>query len=247
MPLVRYKITIQYHGADFLGWQYQPTGMTVQEILEKNLTILHRAPVAVWGSGRTDSGVHARAQCAHFDWDSPLPAHKIMQSFNGMAKPYRVAISHIETTHTQFHARFDAKMRYYTYRLWYSPTPPIFERDFVWHQPHHFSLTAMQTAGQLLLGHHDFSAFRAKNCQAQSPVKTMSGCHITDTGAEILFQFNAKSFLYNQVRNMVGSLVDVGRGRTSVDEFQAIFASCNRALAGQCAPPQGLIFERVEY
>ncbi len=247
MPLVRYKITIQYHGADFLGWQYQHTGMTVQEILEKNLTILHRAPVAVWGSGRTDSGVHARAQCAHFDWASPLPAHKIVQSFNGMARPYRVAITHIEPTHDNFHARFDAKMRYYTYRLWHIPTPPIFEQDFVWHQPYPFSLSAMQAAGQLLVGHHDFSAFRAKDCQAQSPIKTMSACKISQNGNEIWFQFQARSFLYNQVRNMVGSLVDVGRGRTSVDQFQAIFESRNRALAGQCAPAQGLIFERVDY
>ncbi len=244
---MRYKITISYHGADFFGWQYQPDKISVQGILEEKLAILNGAPIQIWGCGRTDSGVHALGQVAHFDYDGALPAYKLQASLNGMVKPHRVAITEITPIDSEFHARFSAKMRHYIYRVWAHQSPPILCADFVWFVPHQLNTNAIKTASQFLIGTHNFQSFRAKNCQALSPIKTLNRLDIDFDGKEIKFSLSAKSFLYHQVRNIIGTLIDIGKGRWQASAIKEMLDAQNRAAAGPTAPPHGLCFQGVDY
>lgn len=244
---MRYKLIIEYDGAPFIGWQRQTGQVSVQGVLEDALKIALRQPVTVWGSGRTDTGVHAMAQVAHIEVKEKLNTYRLFESLNALVRPYPVSIKRIEKVADEFHARFSAKKRYYVYKIQNTPYPPSLNKNRVWWVRPELDLSKMQQAANLMLGKHDFSTFRASECQAKSPVKTLDSFDIIKNGEVIECHISAKSFLHHQVRNMVGTLVLVGQGKWSVEKFKKAFEACDRTKGGPTAPPEGLYFEAVDY
>lgn len=243
----RWKLTIEYDGSGFYGWQKQAEGVTVQQVIEAAVHSFSGETVDVVASGRTDSGVHALAQVIHFDLEKEMDAHAVRGAMNFFVRPHRVSILQAEAVPCTFHARFSAKARAYRYLILHRAGPPSLMAGRVWHFPKHLDLAVMQEASQILLGTHDFTTFRAKFCQANSPIRTLDRMSIEKDGEMIVFEMQARSFLYHQVRNMVGTLSLVGSGRWSVDDFSQAFAAKDRAKGGPTAPPDGLYFERVVY
>ncbi len=244
---MKYKLLIEYDGTGFCGWQRQKDGIAVQQVLEDALATALRHPVTLFGSGRTDTGVHAMAQVAHFETDVPIKPDVLRESLNALVRPYAVSVKVVEAADDDFHARFSAKERTYLYRILNTPFPPALDNNRVWWYKYPLDVDAMNRAAQLLVGRHDFSTFRASECQAKSPVKTLNEIHLERVGDEIHMHVKAKSFLHHQVRNIIGSLVQVGCGKWTVDDFAAAFAACDRRRGGQTAPAQGLYFIAVTY
>ena len=244
---MRYKLIIEYDGTPFVGWQKQQGQTSVQEVLEKALTTAVREPVALQGSGRTDTGVHAIAQVAHFDCMREQDCYRLRESVNALVRPYPISVKGIERVADDFHARFSAKQRSYIYQIQNTRYPPALNAKRVWWFGHPLDLEKMQQAGKLLLGKHDLSTFRAAQCQAKSPVKTIDELTIQRIGERIVVRIRARSFLYHQVRNIVGSLVWVGVGKWSVADFQAALDAKDRKRGGETAPACGLYFESVKY
>ena len=242
----RYKLTLEYAGTGLVGWQRQPTGNSVQEILE---TAFDRfvGPVFVQGAGRTDAGVHAAGQVAHVDLDREIAPHEIMGALNFHVRPHAVSVLAVELVDKAFHARLSATRRSYLYRMLNRRAPPALDRDRVWHVPVPLDARAMAEAAQHLLGHHDFTTFRARFCQARSPLKTLDRLDVVRDGDEIRIVAEARSFLYHQVRNMVGTLRLVGAGQWRPDDVAAALAACDRAAGGPTAPPEGLCLTEVSY
>jgi len=243
----RWKLTIEYDGTGFCGWQKQPHGLSVQQVLEEAVRKFSGEKPSLQVAGRTDAGVHARGQVAHFDLERPTCPEEILGALNFHVKPHRVAVLKAEAVPGDFHARFSALARIYKYTIVNRRAPLAIDANFAWHVSLPFDLEPVCKAASLLAGKHDFSTFRAHNCQAQSPVKTLDFMEVERCGDNIVFTTGARSFLYHQVRNMVGSLVMVGTGRWSVDDFAAAFAAADRTRGGPTAPPQGLCFWKVEY
>lgn len=243
----RYRITIEYDGGGFIGWQRQATGHSVQGVLEKALHKFTGESVLVHGAGRTDSGVHALAQVAHFDLARPRPLNTIRDAVNYHARPHRVSILRAEATLPEFEARFSANQRAYRYRILNRPSPPMLDAGKVWHLGKPLDADAMNHAAARLIGHFDFSSFRAAKCQAKTPHRTLSALTVTRHGDEIWLEVEAQSFLHNQVRIITGTLALVGEGAWSADDVSNALAACSRPAAGPTAPPTGLYLTRVGY
>lgn len=245
---MRYKLLIEYDGTPFVGWQKQKDGVAVQEMLEKALSTALRESVTLFGSGRTDTGVHAFGQVAHFDTTKTIDCYRLSESLNALVRPYPISIHRVEKTAETFHARFDARERTYLYRILNTPYPPALEHNRVWWYKYPLDVDKMNEAAHLLLGKHDFSTFRASECQAKSPVKTLNYIHLTRTpDNHIEMIIKARSFLHHQVRNIIGSLVNVGCGKWSITDFQKAFEAKDRRAGGQTAPAQGLYFMHIDY
>ena len=243
----RWKLTIEYHGADFCGWQRQPDAPSVQKTLELAIESFSGESVTLHAAGRTDAGVHARAQTAHFDLAKETAAETIRDALNFYLRPNRIAVLDVEQVSDDFHARFNAIRRSYQYTIINRRAPLAIRADQAWHIMRPLDVDAMQAAADLLIGTHDFSTFRAQNCQAKSPIKTLDVLTVTRRGEEIIFYTAARSFLYHQVRNMVGTLHFVGSGKWGLDEFHAAFNAHDRSRGGPTAPPQGLCFWEATY
>lgn len=247
--MTRYKMTIEYDGTDLIGWQKQPEGKSVQEFLEKALTAFSHQNIDIFAAGRTDAGVHATAQVAHFDLDKEMDLFRMREAFNAHLRNMRAPVSvlDIEPVEDTFHARFSAIGRGYIYRILNRRSRPVLLENRVWHVPFPLNVAAMRQGAQHLLGYHDFSAFRGAGCQALSPLKTLDKLEICIQGDEIDFIVEARSFLYHQVRNMVGTLKMVGDGHLKADDISQILESKQRRLAGVTAPACGLYLNKVLY
>lgn len=243
----RWKLTLEYDGRPFVGWQRQDNGPSVQECLERAAETLDGRPVMVQGAGRTDSGVHALAQVAHLDLAKPLRADQVRDALNHHLKPNPVAILSAEAVGDDFHARFSATGRAYLYRILNRRAPPALDQGRVWHNPRPLDAEAMHAAAQELIGHHDFTSFRSSDCQAESAVKTLDTVTVRRAGEEIHIDVTARSFLHNQVRIITGTLELVGRGKWRPRDIARALEARNRAAAGPTAPPEGLYLAAVRY
>jgi len=243
----RYRITVEYDGTPFLGWQIQADGPSVQGRLGEAVHRLGGETVDVRGAGRTDAGVHALGQVAHFDLAKEWPADTVRNAVNFHLRPDPITIAECELIGSGFDARFSAVGRHYLYRILARRAPPALDRDRVWWVPRALDAVAMAAAAPALLGRHDFTTFRAAACQAKSPVKTLDRLDVSVVGEEIRIEASARSFLHHQVRSIVGSLKYVGEGKWSTDDLAAALAAKDRARCGALAPSSGLYLVRVDY
>ena len=243
----RYRLTLEYDGTPFVGWQVQALGMSVQGRLTEAIHKFSGETVSPRGAGRTDAGVHAQGQVAHFDLAREWPAETVRAAVNFHLKPDPIAVLDCALVASEFDARFSAVARHYRYRMLARPAPPVLDRDRVWWVPQPLSPEAMRTAAAALVGRHDFTTFRAAGCQAKSPVKTLDRLDVAAAGDEIVIDASARSFLHNQVRSMVGSLKLVGEGKWSAGDLAAALAAENRAACGPVAPARGLYLMKVDY
>lgn len=243
----RYKLIVEYDGGPFVGWQRQPNGPTIQALLEDAIFAMSGERVQVQGAGRTDSGVHALGQVAHFDLAAEMAPDKVQAALNYHLKPNPIALPSVEMAPAKFHARFSATWRRYRYRILNRRAPPTLDRGHVWHVPARLDLAAMAGAAAVLQGHHDFNSFRSTACQAPSSIKTLDLLEVSRDGAEIRIDVGARSFLHNQVRILVGTLRLVGRGQWSRGDVEAALAARDRTRGGPTAPPQGLCLMEVRY
>lgn len=243
----RYKLTLEYDGTNTVGWQRQENGPSIQQYLEEAITRFIAQPVVVFAAGRTDAGVHALGQVVHVDLPKEYPAVVVQRAINFYLKPAPVVILASEQVGEDFHARFSARKRAYTYRILNQPAPPILKLNRVWHVKEPLDTHAMQEAANVLIGHHDFSSFRAVSCQAKSPVKTLDSIIIEKQGDEILIHVSAQSFLHHMVRNLVGTLKLVGSGKWQKEDVKAALEAKNRTAGGPTAPAYGLYLTSVTY
>ena len=243
----RYRLTLEYDGAPFAGWQRQENGPSVQAALEEAIYKLAQERVTVTGAGRTDAGVHARGQVAHFDLVKEFPGDTVRDALNAHLRPAPVAVLEASVASADFHARFSAIARHYEYRMLCRRAPPALDRGHVWHVGRSLDVDAMARAARVLLGTHDFTTFRAVECQAKSPVKSLDRLDVMNQGEEIAFYASARSFLHHQVRSMVGSLKLVGEGKWTDANMARALAARDRAQCGPVAPPDGLTLLKVDY
>lgn len=243
----RYRITIEYDGTPFSGWQSQPGGTAVQDAIVEALLRLSGERVVVRAAGRTDAGVHAMGQVAHFELEKDWDPFRVREAMNFHLKPAPVAVLECEDVDRTFDARFSATARHYLYRILTRRAPPVLDRNRVW--PVHAKLDAdvMHDAAGYLVGHHDFTTFRAVSCQAKSPMRTLDRLDVSRVGEEIHIQATARSFLHNQVRSMVGSLKLVGEGKWKPRDLQRALEAVDRAACGPVAPAAGLYLVKVDY
>lgn len=244
----RYKLTIEYDGRFFCGWQRQDSVLSVQQAIETAVTAFcGQQKVLVYGSGRTDAGVHALGQVAHVDLDRDFPPYRIMDALNFYLKEYPVAILAVEVVSPDFHARFSAKARTYIYRIQNRRAPLSLDVGRAWHVIKPLDVDKMHMAAQLLVGLHDFNSFRSVRCQAASSIRMIDSFNISRQGELIQLEVKSRSFLHNQVRVMVGSLSLIGQGKWTQDDLKQALESADRRAAGPTAPSDGLYFAKVEY
>jgi tRNA pseudouridine38-40 synthase len=243
----RYRVILEYDGTPFVGWQVQAQGASVQGRLAEAVRRLSGEAVSPRGAGRTDAGVHALGQVAHFDLVRDWPPETVRAAVNFHLKPDPIAVLDCAVVPESFDARFSALARHYRYRILARPAPPVLDRDRVWWVPQPLSAAAMAEAAGVLVGRHDFTTFRAAACQARSPVKTLDRLAVTAAGEQILIEASARSFLHNQVRSMVGSLKLVGEGKWSAGDLAATLAATDRSACGPVAPACGLYLVKVDY
>jgi tRNA pseudouridine38-40 synthase len=243
----RYKLTIEYDGAPFSGWQIQAYGLTVQGALTAAVEALSGEKVLVQGAGRTDAGVHARGQVAHIELSKEWDTDTIRDALNAHLRPHPVAVLVAERAADDFNARTSAVKRHYLYRVLNRRADLTVDLGHAWRVPRPLDDVAMHAAAQRLLGKQDFTSFRSTECQAKSPVKTLDTFDVVRHGDELRITTSARSFLHTQVRSMVGSLAMVGEGRWSADDLANVLAARDRAACGQVAPPDGLYLMRVDY
>ena len=245
--MTRFKLTLEFDGTDFVGWQRQDNGPSVQEALEKAIHGFSGETVMVQGAGRTDSGVHAFAQVAHFDMEKYFDTDTVRDAINFHVKPGAISVLRAEEVSEEFHARFSAKERAYLYRIFNRRAPPALNRRQNWWVTMPLDVHAMNDAAQVLIGRHDFTTFRAVYCQAKSPVKTLDLLDITRNGDVVEIRVRARSFLHHQVRNFVGTLKLVGEGKWSKADVERALAAKDRTAGGPTAPAQGLFLTEVVY
>lgn len=243
----RYKLTVEYDGAPFSGWQIQADQLTVQGVLTAAVEALSGEQTLVQGAGRTDAGVHARAQVAHVDLTKEWDTDTVRDALNAHLRPHPIAILTVERVADDFNARTSAVKRHYLYRIINRRPDLTLEAGRAWRVPRPLDAAAMHKAAQDLVGKHDFTTFRSTECQAKSPVKTLDVLGVGRNGEEVTVSAIARSFLHNQVRSMVGSLVAVGEGKWSADDLAKALAARDRAACGPVAPPDGLYLMKVDY
>lgn len=243
----RYRLTLEYDGTPFVGWQVQASGVSVQGRLAEAIQKFSGESADVRGAGRTDAGVHARGQVAHVDLAKAWPPDTVREAVNFHLKPDPIAVLDCALAGDDFDARFSATARHYLYRIVTRRGTLALDRNRAWRVAHALDVGAMHAAAQVLVGRHDFTTFRAAGCQARSPVKTLDRLDVTDDGEEVRIQASARSFLHHQVRSMAGSLKHVGEGKWSMDDMRAALEARDRARCGVIAPAAGLYLMRVEY
>ncbi len=243
----RYKLTVEYDGRPYKGWQRQDHAKTVQGEVERAVKALSGETVTLQVAGRTDTGVHALGQVAHVDLNQDYPAYTVRDAINAHLLPEPVAIVDCEQVDADFHARFSATGRRYLYRICNRKPPLAVNHGLMWRVPYPLDAEAMQAAADRLVGHHDFTTFRHAQCQAQSPEKTLDELSVERLGDEIRVTAASRSFLHRQVRSMVGTLTEVGRGAWTPDDVTRVLAARDRAQCGVVAPPDGLYLVGVSY
>ncbi len=243
----RYKLTIEYDGAPFVGWQVQESAPSVQGAIMTAITAFSGEKAMVQGAGRTDAGVHALGQVAHFDLARDFDTDTVRDAINAHLRPQPVAILAAERVAADFDARRSATRRHYLYRIANRRPDLALERGRAWRVGRPLDAEAMHVAAQRLVGQHDFTTFRSTECQAKSPLKTLDRLDVARVADEIHVTAVARSFLHNQVRSMVGSLVPVGDRKWSADDLAGALAACDRAACGPVAPPEGLYLVKVDY
>jgi tRNA pseudouridine38-40 synthase len=243
----RYKLTIEYDGTSFIGWQAQDSGVSVQGVLSDAVAAFAGERAVVSGAGRTDTGVHALGQVAHIDLAKEWDTDTVRDAINFHLRPHPVAVLEADQAAPDFDARFSAVRRHYLYRVVNRRADLTLEINRAWRVPRPLDCDAMNEAAQRLVGRHDFTTFRSSECQASSPVKTLDRLDVTRYGDELRIRAAARSFLQHQVRSMAGSLIHVGEGKWSADDLAAALAACERVRCGQVAPPHGLYLVRVDY
>ena len=243
----RYALTIEYDGGPFVGWQRQLNGASIQARLEDAVFAVNGARVVVHGAGRTDAGVHALGQVAHVDLVKDWPCDRLRDALNAHLKPDPIAICHVESVSLAFEARFSAIRRHYRYLIDNRRAPLTLTLGRAWHVKWSLDAQAMHEAAQSLLGRHDFTTFRASECQASSPIRTLERLDVRRSGDRIEIDVSARSFLHNQVRSIAGSLEHVGSGKWRPADLIAALDARDRKRCGQVAPPQGLYLMAVDY
>jgi tRNA pseudouridine38-40 synthase len=243
----RYKLTLEYDGTPFVGWQMQENGPSVQGRLCEAIKAFSGEDAIPRGAGRTDAGVHALGQVAHFDLVKDWPPWKVRDALNAQVRPDPISVLECEHAADDFDARFSATARHYLYRIVNRRSPLALDRDRAWQIAHALDAAAMHAAAQVLVGNHDFTTFRSSECQASSPVKTLDRLSVARSGDEIGIEASARSFLHNQVRSMVGSLKLVGEGKWTARDLQEALEARRRGSCGPVAPACGLYLAKVEY
>jgi tRNA pseudouridine38-40 synthase len=244
---MRYRLTIEYDGGPFVGWQRQAEGASVQGALETAIEKLSGERVTVTGAGRTDAGVHALGQVAHFDLVKDFDPGKVRDALNHYLRPDTVSVLEASAADSEFHARFSATARHYLFRILNRRSPPALENGRVWHISPKLDAEAMHAAAQFLVGQHDFTTFRAAECQAQSPVKTLDRLDVSVRADEIHIEASARSFLHHQIRGFAGTLKLVGEGKWQPRDVKAALEARDRSKCGPVSPPDGLYLMRVDY
>ena len=245
--MTRWKLTIEYDGGPFMGWQRQEHGPSVQQALEEALHRMTGELAAFTAAGRTDAGVHALAMSAHVDVTKPLTPHRLREGLNALVRPHPVSVLDVEKVADDWHARFSCVGRRYRYRILNRRAPPALDAGRVWHIAVPLDDEAMAEGAAHLIGRHDFTTFRSAQCQSDSPEKTLDRLDVSRVGDEIHVEAAARSFLHHQVRSMVGCLALVGRGQWSPDDMRKALEARDRAALGLNAPPQGLYFVEALY
>ena len=243
----RYKIKIEYEGTPFVGWQFQKNGQSVQEVLQRAIFNFSKENVIVTGAGRTDSGVHALEQVAHFDLKKKIKKKNLLPAINQNISNKSVTVLKINRVNKTFHARHDAQKRTYEYLIVNRQSPLTLQKNKAWHIRKKLDIKAMKKGAKLLLGTHDFSTYRAASCGAKSPVKTMEKILIKKNKDKISLQFTSRSFLQQQVRSMVGCIKYLGEGKWSIDKFKNAFKSKKRSKCAPPAPACGLYLKNITY
>jgi tRNA pseudouridine38-40 synthase len=245
--LPRYRLLLEYDGTPFIGWQFQADGPSVQGAIEMAIAAFAGEKVTIQGAGRTDAGVHAVGQVAHFDIAAEHDGGTVRDALNFYLRPQPIAVLAAERVADDFNARLSARKRHYIYRIRNRRPDLALDLNRMWRVPRTLDDRAMHAAAQRLLGHHDFTTFRSADCQAKSPMKTLDQLDVVREGDEIQVIASARSFLHNQVRSMVGSLVNVGEGKWNADGLFAALQARDRTRCGQVAPACGLYLVRVDY
>jgi len=245
--MTRFKLIIEYNGGPFVGWQRQTNGLAVQEAIEKAISRLTGETCTLYGAGRTDAGVHALGQVAHFDLDRDFEAVRIREGLNAHLRPQPIVILNAEAVNPGFDSRHSAKERRYRYRILNRRTPSALDAGRVWHVSTALDVDAMAEAATVLVGKHDFTTFRSTFCQAASPIKTLDRLCVEKRGEEIHIEASARSFLHNQIRIFAGTLKRVGEGKWTKADVETALAAKDRAKGGPTAPPEGLYLVGVRY
>lgn len=243
----RYKITLEYLGKGYCGWQRQKEVLSLQQVVEDAIFSFTKEKVSLIVAGRTDAGVNAYAQVAHFDLKKEYEPKKLMHSINHFSRPHTIGVIKAEKVNMEFHARFGANARHYVYKILNRSSVNIINQDLQYHVRSILDINEMQEGANYLLGRHDFSSFRASECQSSSPIRTLDKINIVRNGDNIEIYFSALSFLHHMVRNIVGSLVMVGVGKWKATKIQDILNAKDRRAAGATAPANGLYFLGVDY
>ncbi len=246
--MARYQLLIEYVGTNFRGWQIQKKGSTIQDLIQEKLTKLLKQKIILNGSGRTDTGVHAIEQSAHFDCKNEIKdLTKFLKSINFFLNDKDVAIKKIKKRSNKFHSRFSAKQRIYKYIIFNQISEPVIEKKRGWHVRKTLDLNLIKKGAKILEGTNDYSTFRASSCHAKSPIKTIKSIKIKSSKNKIEIEFRSQSFLQKQVRSMVGCLKYLGEKKWDLKTFDKIFKSKKRVLCAPPAPPEGLFLARVIY
>jgi tRNA pseudouridine38-40 synthase len=245
--VTRWRLTVEFDGRPFMGWQRQDHGPSVQQSLEDAIHRMTGERTAVHAAGRTDAGVHALAISAHCDIEKAVTEHRLREGLNALVRPDPISVTEVEQVADDWHARFSCIGRKYLYRILNRRAPPALDRGRVWHIAVQLDVDAMAEGAAMLVGNHDFTTFRSVHCQSESPVKTLDRLDVTRVGEEIRIEAGARSFLHHQVRSMVGCLALVGRGNWAPNDIKKALESRDRAELGLNAPPDGLYFVEAVY
>ena len=245
--MIRYHLKIEYDGRPYVGWQRQKNGRSVQQSIEEAVVRFSGEEAQLFVAGRTDKGVHAFQQSAHLDLKNDWGGSRVRDALNAQLRPHPISILSAEIVNEEFHARFSAIKRVYIYRITNRRSPITFDKGLSWWVPVPLDLELMRDASEVLLGKHDFSTFRATACQANSPIRTLDQLDVTWEGSEIRIHVRARSFLYHQVRNIVGSLKMVGSGKWTKDDLKKALEAKDRRAGGPTVPADGLYLSKVDY
>ena len=250
MTLKRWKITIEYDGTDFSGWQRQEHAPSIQEAIETAITKFCQQDIIIHAAGRTDAGVHAAGQVAHFDLDygeRSLSGFELLKAINAHLMPHPISIVKAEEVDTEFHSRYSATNKMYRYLILNRAAPPTFQKNQVWHFKRPLNADKMHEAAQCLIGHHDFTTFRDSQCQAKSPMKTLDRLDIHRDGDMVVMEAEARSFLHHQIRNFAGTLSLIGEEKWTKEDLMNALNSKDRTKGGMTAPASGLYLFRVDF